>query len=360
MAAGTVARPRPGVLLRGWREAHPRGFTLAVGAGIVVLLLVVATVAVCFGSVNVGVGRVLTVLWYDLRGDGARVDPLDQLIVWNLRLPRVLLAGTVGVALALAGAALQGLVRNPLADPYVIGVSSGGALGAVLVMAYGASVLGGMSVTGAAFGGAMLMLVAVFAFAQRGGAFTDSRLVLAGVALGYVAMAATSFAQLEARPGEIRGILFWTMGSVSGARWSTLAVPVVVTAACGGWLLTRARGLNALALGDDDAVAVGVNLRGFRLGLLVVAALLTAVAVSSAGGVGFVGLVVPQAVRMLVGGDHRRLLPLSALAGALLLVGVDVVARTVLSPDELPLTIFTALLGGPFFLLLMRRQAAPS
>jgi iron complex transport system permease protein len=228
----------------------------------------------------------------------------------------------------------------------------------VLVMAYGTTALAGLSVSAAAFAGAAAVLVAVFAFAQTSGTFTDSRLVLAGVAVGYVTTAVTSFVQLEARPDQVSGILFWTLGSVAAARWSNILLPSAVTVLCGGWLLTRGRGLNALSLGDDDATAVGVDIRTFRLGLLVVAALLTAVSVSNAGGVGFVGLIVPQTVRLVVGGDHRRLLPLSAVAGALLLVCVDLVARTVAAPAELPLTIFTSLVGGPLFLVTMRRNPA--
>ncbi len=318
-------------------------------------MLVAAVAGICLGSVTVPLGEVGSVLVARLTGAAPPPGAADY-VVWQLRIPRVLLGAVVGAALALAGAALQGLVRNPLADPYVLGVSSGAAFGAVLVMALGSGALLGVSVPAAAVVGAVAVLVAVYTFAQRAGSFTDARLVLAGVALGYVAMAGTSFVQLNVEPGQIRGILFWTMGSVAGARWDGLAVPTLVVLVVGGWLLTRARGLNALALGDDDAVAVGIDVRAFRVGLLVAASLLTAVAVSVAGGVGFVGLIVPHAVRMLVGGDHGRLLSASALAGALFLVLVDLVARTVGSPNEYPLTIFTALVGGPFFLWLMRGE----
>ncbi|WP_342365721.1 FecCD family ABC transporter permease [Plantibacter sp. CFBP 8775] len=323
-------------------------------AATVCVTVVVALLAIGFGSVNISADRVIAVLCANLTRRAAGLDPLDQQIVWELRVPRVLMAAVVGASLALAGAALQGLLRNPLADPFIVGVSSGASLGAVLVMSFGSGALFGLSTPAAAFIGALVLLLLVFAFAQRSGSFTDIRLVLSGVALGYVAMAGTSFAQLQAEPGQVRGILFWMMGSVAGARWETLALPTVALLGAGAWLLIQARGLNALALGDDDAVAVGVDLRRFRLGLLLVAALLTAVTVAVAGGVGFVGLIVPHAVRMLVGADHRRLLPVSALSGAVFLVLVDLVARTIGSPNEYPLTIFTALVGGPFFLWLMR------
>ncbi len=273
-------------------------------------------------------------------------------------MPRIILAAAVGAGLSLAGACLQGLVRNPLADPYVVGVSSGASLGAVAAMLAGTTALGGVPIAAAAMLGATALLIAVYGFAQRSGTFTDTRLVLAGVALGYVAMAITSFLQLQAEPGELRGILFWTMGSVAGARWDTLPIPVTTTIVVTVWLLTRARGLNALALGDDDAVALGVDLRTFRLALLLAASALTATAVSFAGGIGFVGLIVPHAVRLVIGGDHRRLLPAAAITGALFLILVDLTARGIDSPNEYPITIFTAAIGGPFFLALLRRGSA--
>lgn len=313
-----------------------------------------SVLAVMIGSVYLDPFVVFGTVIANITGDISGVHPLDQKIVWELRVPRVLLAGVVGAGLSLAGAALQGLLRNPLADPYIIGVSSGASLGAVLVMTLGSGALLGLTTSTAAFVGAIAVLALVYAFAQRSGSFTDMRLVLSGVALGYVAMSGTSFAQLHAEPGEIRGMLFWMMGSVGGARWDTLLIPAVALVLTGGWLLTQARGLNALALGDDDAIAVGVNLRRFRIGLLFTSAVLTAVAVSVAGGVGFVGLIIPHAMRLIVGADYRRLLPVTAIAGALFLIIVDLISRTIGSPNEYPLTIFTALIGGPFFLWLMR------
>lgn len=313
-----------------------------------------SVLAVMIGSVYLDPSVVFGTVIANIAGDISGVHPLDQKIVWELRVPRVLLAGVVGAGLSLAGAALQGLLRNPLADPYIIGVSSGASLGAVLVMTLGSGALLGLTTSTAAFVGAIAVLALVYAFAQRSGSFTDMRLVLSGVALGYVAMSGTSFAQLHAEPGEIRGMLFWMMGSVGGARWDTLLIPTVALVLTGGWLLTQARGLNALALGDDDAIAVGVNLRRFRIGLLFTSAVLTAVAVSVAGGVGFVGLIIPHAMRLIVGADYRRLLPVTAIAGALFLIIVDLISRTIGSPNEYPLTIFTALIGGPFFLWLMR------
>jgi iron complex transport system permease protein len=224
-------------------------------------------------------------------------------------------------------------------------------------MAYGGGVLGGLSISGAAFVGAGAALLAVFVLAQRRGQLADGRLVLAGVAVGYLAMAGTSFVQLRAPSGLVRGILFWLMGSVAGAGWPDLGLPTVVMLLCLGWLVLQGRALNGLSLGDDDASALGVNVNQLRWSLLLVSSVLTAVAVSVAGGVGFIGLMVPHTMRLLLGADHRRLLPASALGGAVFLVLVDLLARVVDRPNEYPITVFTALVGAPFFLWLLRSDS---
>lgn len=319
------------------------------------LLLIVSLLGVALGSVSLPLSDVVQVLLSKMGLVQAGAD-LDVTIVWDYRVPRVLAAIVVGAGLTASGIALQGLVRNPLADPYIIGVSSGASFGAVLVMVVGSGAILGLGVPGGAFAGAVIVLALVVLLAQRRGVFSDSRLVLAGVAMGYLASAGTSFVQLQAEPGRLAGILFWTLGSVAGARWDSLLVPGIVITACVLLLLTRARALNALALGDDAAVAVGVDVRRERMLLLLVAALCTAVTVSLAGGVGFVGLIVPHAARLLVGADPRRLLPAGILLGGVFLVLVDLVSRTIASPVEFPLTIFTAVVGVPFFLFLMLRE----
>ena len=217
----------------------------------------------------------------------------------------------------------------------------------------GSAAVAGLSTSGAAFAGALASLGAVFVLSGRSARMTDSRLVLAGVAVGYLAMAGTSFVQLRAPAGQVRGILFWLMGSVAGASWSDLGLPTAVIVACTGWLMLSGRSLNALAVGDDDAAALGVDVRRLRVALLVVSALLTATAVAVAGGIGFVGLMVPHAVRLVIGADHRRLLPVCALAGAVFLVLVDLVTRIIDRPNEYPITVFTAAIGAPFFLWLL-------
>ncbi|MEU6038617.1 iron ABC transporter permease [Actinomadura sp. NPDC047616] len=331
----------------------PGHMTGVLVAGLAVALVAVSVVAISIGSVTVPVGAVWQVIGAHLTG--APSDPLREQVVWEIRTPRVLVAALAGAGLSVAGVALQALVRNPLADPYVLGVSAGASLGAVLVAAVGASALGGLGVTGAAFCTAMLTVLAVYALAQRGGRLVDSRLVLAGVAVGYLCSAATSYVQLQIDETELQGLMFWLMGSVAGASWSDLGLPAAVIAGCTAYLLLRARGLNALLAGEDAAAGLGTSVRTLRVTLLVVASLLTATAVSVVGGIGFVGLMVPHATRFLVGADHRRVLPVALLLGAAFLVVVDVAARTVDRPDELPVGVITTVLGVPFFLWLLRR-----
>ncbi len=319
-------------------------------------LVVSALVSVAVGTVTIPLDRVWAVL--AAQAGGSPAPALDQQIVWTIRVPRVLLSAVVGAALAVTGTVLQALVRNPLADPYVLGISSGSSLGAVAVMGLGAGAgLGAaLGVTGGAFAGAIAATTAVFVMAQRSGRLTDTRLVLAGVAVGYLAMAGTSLVQLSVDASSLRGILFWLMGSVAGADWADLGIPTMIILSCGTWMLLQARNLNALVGGDDDATALGVDVARLRIGLLLSTSLLTATSVAVAGAVGFVGLMVPHAARLVVGADHRRLLPTAMLTGATFLVLVDLATRTVDRPNEYPITVFTAALGAPFFLWLLRRN----
>jgi iron complex transport system permease protein len=326
-------------------------YVLLVGALAVALLAAVAF-AIGIGTVDVPVGRVIDVITTHLRGDTTGLDALTDQIVWDFRTPRVLLAAVAGAGLSLAGVCLQTLVRNPLADPYVFGVSAGASLGAVIALTSGAVAVGG--VAGAAFIGSLLSMLIVFVMAQRGGRLLGSSLVLAGVAIAYLGNALTGYLQLQADPSELRGVMFWLLGSVAGASWADLTVPVIATASCALALATQARPMNALSTGDDTAAGLGVGVNQLRILLLVASSLLTAAVVSSAGGIGFVGLIVPHAVRLVVGPDHRKVIPVSLLTGAVFLVLVDLVTRTIDRPNEMPIGIVTAALGAPFFLILLR------
>jgi iron complex transport system permease protein len=323
-------------------------------AGLAMALVAATAFAIGIGTVHVPVGQVLDVITAHLWGDTTGLDPLTNQIVWDFRTPRVLLAAVAGAGLSLAGVCLQTLVRNPLADPYVFGVSAGASLGAVIALTAGSGAMAAIGIAGSAFAGSLVSMLVVFAMAQRGGRLLGSSLVLAGVAIAYLGNALTSYIQLQVDPSELRGVMFWLLGSVAGASWSALTVPVVATVACALVLATQARPMNALATGDDAAAGLGVGVNQLRILLLVTSSLLTAAVVSSAGGIGFVGLIVPHAVRLVVGPDHRKVIPMSLLTGAVFLVLVDLVTRTIDRPNEMPIGIFTAALGAPFFLILLR------
>lgn len=332
---------------------------------LLVVVLAVAVVASTWLAVSIGAVRVALPQAWGIVADRLvpglvprTWTPVQEQIVWEFRLPRALLALLVGAGLAVVGAVLQALVRNPLADPFLLGISSGASFGAVLVLILGASTLGGLSMSAAAFAGALLALALVYVLAQRSGRITPSRLVLAGVALAYLFQALYSFVLQQAQSGRAaQQVLFWLMGSLGGARWHTLPLPAVVLAVGLVYLLLQHRRLNALTAGEETAVSLGVNVHRLRLTLFVLTSLLVGVLVATSGAIAFVGLIVPHAARLLVGADHRRVLPVTALLGAAFLQLVDVAARTVNAPQELALSIVTALLGVPFFLWLLRRRS---
>jgi iron complex transport system permease protein len=284
--------------------------------------------------------------------------PHHQTVIVHVRGPRVVLGAVVGAGLAVIGMTLQALVHNPLADPYLLGVSSGASVGAVAVIVTGGAVLGAASMPVAAFVGAVGALSLVYFLSRAGGQITTTRLVLAGVAVAYVLSAATSLMLLTARTGDqARQVLTWMLGGLGGAQWDSLWLPMVVVLLGLVWLLAQARTLNVLLAGDEAAVTMGVDANRFRVATFVLASLMTGVLVAVSGPIGFVGLILPHAVRLLVGSDHRRALPAAALAGASFLVLADIAARTLASPQEIPVGVLTALCGGPFFLWLIRRDA---
>lgn len=284
------------------------------------------------------------------------VDPVHDMIVWSFRMPRALLGAVIGAGLALVGVTLQAVVRNPLADPYLLGVSAGAALGAVLVLAIGADALGGLSLSSAAFAGALVATVLVYLLSQRARRITPYRLILAGVALAYLFQAGYSYLLLKSNPLASESILFWLLGSLGSAGWPDLGLPAVAVLLGSIVLLLQARPLNSLLAGEETAVALGLSVNRFRIQMLVVTSLLVGVMVAVSGAIAFVGLIIPHLTRLVVGSDHRRLLPVAALTGAAFLVLVDLAARTLDQPTELPLTIVTAVAGVPFFIWLLRRR----
>jgi len=326
-------------------------------AGLAALCASVA-VAVTIGPADIAVGDVWSAVAAHLGWGHAELTPIRDGIVWNLRLPRTLLAAVCGAGLAVCGAVMQSLLRNPLADPFVLGVSSGASTGAVVVVVLGAG--GGvLSVTGGAFLGAVCSFALVLLLSHVLGGATD-RVVLSGVAAMQLFSALTSFVVMTAADAETtRGVLFWLLGSLSGADWTDVWVCLAVLAGALVVCLGHARALDAFAFGQDAAASLGVSVARTRLVLLCVTALLTAALVSSAGAIGFVGLVLPHAARALVGPGHARLLPVTALTGAVFLVWVDTLARTVLEPQEVPVGVVTSLIGVPAFVLVLYRTRSP-
>lgn len=330
-------------------------------------LLAVVVLAAGVGSVPIGPAEVLAAagrgLEASLRGlaspaDAAAGGAVKDTIVWQIRLPRVTLAALVGAALALAGAAFQGVFRNPLADPYLLGAASGAGFATALATVGGGALvaLGRYGLPLAAFAGACLAVLLVIVLARRGWTLPVVPLLLAGVVVGSCLAAGTSFVLLAARE-QAAGILTWLLGSFAFASWERVGsvLPSVVLA--GAALMVAARSLDVLQLGESAAAQLGVPVEALKLGVVAAGTLATAAAVSVAGVIGFVGLVVPHAVRLALGPDHRRLVPLAAVWGAGFMVLADLVARSVIAPAEVPVGIVTALVGAPFFLLLLRRGA---
>ena len=278
-------------------------------------------------------------------------------IVWHIRLPRALLAVLVGATLAVVGTVLQAMVRNPLADPTILGGTSGAAAGAVSVIVLGWTFAGIYTLSVAAFAGGLIGYGLAFQLSNLSGGLSPLRLVLAGIAVSYLFAALTSMLIFISEQSQTaRVALFWMLGALGGARWDQLGPPAVLLATGLLYLLAQARPLNLLLFGDETATSMGVPPDRLRRVLFVVVALLTGTSVALAGGVGFVGLVIPHAARMVVGSDHRRVLPLAALVGALFLLWSDVLARLVIQPRELPIGVITALVGAPVFALLLRSR----
>ncbi|MFH0942315.1 MAG: iron chelate uptake ABC transporter family permease subunit [Chloroflexota bacterium] len=321
------------------------------------LLVVVVVLATAFGSVKIPLPTVTNILLSRLplvEIPRTWTGPMETIIL-EIRLPRVILAGLVGAALATAGATYQGLFRNPLADPYLIGVAQGAALGAVVAFLLPAGGQGVFLVPVFAFTGALMSTLIVYNLARVGKTLPVTTLILAGVALGALLGSVVSYLIISSGD-KIHGILFWLMGSFSLSRWLEvwLVLPVVVVGI--GIILLFARQLNVMQLDEEQAQQLGINVERLKLILLAVAVLITAAAVSFVGIIGFVGIIIPHAVRLLWGADHRFLLPLSVLAGAIFLILSDLLARSVLAPTEVPIGVITALVGAPFFFYLLRRR----
>lgn len=280
-------------------------------------------------------------------------------IVWEVRFPRVLLGVIIGAGLSLAGTGIQALVRNSLADPYILGVSSGASVGATLVILVGIfDVFGQYALSFAAFLGALVSVIVVFMLGQVAGRISTARLLLSGIALSMILSAVTDFIVMTAPDDDkVHSALFWMMGSLVGADWDVLPIVGIAVALAFVFLLSQSRSLNLLLMGEEAAVSLGLNINAFRKVLIVVISLLTGVLVSASGAIGFVGLMIPHIVRLLVGSNHKKVLVISLFLGAIFMVWADVAARLLLAPEEIPIGIVTAITGGPFFIWLLRRSS---
>lgn len=325
------------------------------------LLVFLAVLGLMFGSVSVPAPTAMGVLinWVT----GHELIPVTwrhvyETIIIQTRLPRVLLAAAVGATLAATGMTIQAIVRNPLAGPSILGVSNGASTGAVIVMRWGLIGFGAFTLYISAFVGALVTLMIVFWVARAGGHITPTRLVLAGIAMSAVLSALTSLLVLTSPDPQLASrVLFWTLGGFASAQWKLLPLPVSAMVIGLGIMLFQARRLNLLMAGDESATALGLDVHRFRQSMFILTAALTGMMVAVSGVIGFIGLIVPHIVRFLVGADHRRGLPTVALVGACFAIAADLIARAVISPLELPVGIITALVGGPFFIWLLRRDA---
>ncbi len=323
------------------------------GMVLIALLFVAAGMAgACLGSAEISVADVLRSVFSRLGLCDAPGTVADT-IVWNLRLPRIVLSALAGASLGMCGAAMQGMFRNALADPALIGVSGGGALGAV-----GAAVIGGSIAVmpPAAIVGAFVTTALVYNIARVGSRVHSQTMLLAGLAVNALAGALVGFLIQIAAYEQVRGVLFWLLGSMSGATWKVCGIAAAFSVIPLCILPTQARALNAMLLGDAEAFHLGYDVRRVKLLCVALTAAMVGVSVAFCGAIGFVGLVVPHLARMIFGPDHRTLLPASALSGALLLTVADIGSRTLDAPAELPVGVLTALMGAPFFLYLIYRR----
>jgi len=334
--------------------------------GLAFACIVLTLVAIGQGAIAIAPGRVAEILIARLRGETTLLEGRDVLVVLNIRLPRVLLGLLVGAALAVSGALMQGLFRNPLADPGLVGVSAGAGLAAAATIVLGDRFLTGVAMKlpfavlpFGAFCGGLASTLALYLIATRQGRTSVATMLLAGVALGALAGALTGLLAYISDDRQLRDLTFWSLGSLGGASWTKLAAvaPIVLPLLLAMPFL--ARGLNGLMLGEAEAYHLGIPVQRIKAMAIVLVALAVGASVASAGLIGFVGIVVPHLIRLAIGPDHRLLLPLSALGGAILLVAADIVARLIVAPSELPIGIVTAAIGAPFFLwLLLRRSSA--
>ena len=322
------------------------------------ILLISLSVAIAVGAVSVSLNTVWGVLISKLSPDtmAATWSKGHEAIVWNIRFPRALLSMMVGAGLAVVGASLQAVTRNPLADPHLLGISAGGAFGAILALLHTGLFIGLLTVPLLAFLGALGATIIVLGVSRLTVATSADRLVLAGVAVSFIIMAGANILIFLGDPRATHTVVFWMLGGLGFAHWNQLIYPLTILITCSIWLFSQRTILNAMTIGDETASTLGIRVARFRLQVFVICALITGVMVAFSGMIGFIGLMVPHIARMLVGGDYVRVLPMSALIGAIALLWADIAARTMMSPEDIPIGIVTGLVGGIFFVWLLRQK----
>lgn len=345
------------------KKRYKNSFFVLTLAILLLLLGVTAAVTVAIGPVPVPVEKVIVIL-KDAVFHVVTPDAYSQSqyhIIWNIRMPRIIMAVVAGMGLAVSGTVMQAIVRNPIADPYVLGVSSGASTGAALALLFPSASLfhGSVSVTSAAFIGAMTASICVYslAYSRESGFINPTSLILAGTAVAAVLSAITSLLVFMAKDqNSITNIYYWQMGSLASSQWQDIPIPTVVVLVSVSIVLAYTKKMNLLMIGEEDAYALGLNIKKVRLILMAISSIMVGAIVSNTGIIGFVGLMIPHIVRLFVGSDNIKVVPLSALTGAIFLILADTVARTIFGATELPIGIVTAFTGAPFFLYLMKKK----
>ena len=343
--------------LRGYRRMTVTGRLVVGAAALGALIVASAAISLSVGPVGIPVGNIGSIVLSLFGFEAGGFARTEQLVVEQIRLPRIVVGALVGGALGAAGAAMQGLFRNPMADPGIIGVSSGGALGAVVAISTGMAGLFFLALPAFAFVGAVGAAFLVYGIAAVGGRFSMATLLLAGVAVNaFISAIVSAIVILLPDNGALREVIFWLAGGLDSRSWEHVRVAAPPILAGAAVIMLMARDLNLLTLGDDEARSMGVRVEAARVVLLGAAALVTGAAVAVSGVIGFVGLVTPHILRLLVGPDHRALIPMSALGGAVFVMAADTVSRTIIQPAEFRIGVLTAFLGAPFFIFLLIRN----
>lgn len=333
---------------------------------LIIALIISIIFAVSIGAFKVDMKTSYEILCYKIFGIGAEnAERLTQgsayNVIWSIRFPRVILGAVVGAGLALCGCIMQACVQNPLAEPYILGISSGASLGATFSIMLGVRAISLFDISGVAFWsflGAMAAAFMVLRLASMNKKTSSTKLILAGTVISALCTAISNFIISIASDAEgMQSVKFWTMGSLASAKWESITAPLIITIICCGYFLTQTRLLNTMLVGDDAAITLGMNLNKKRKIYMVLISILTGVLVSACGVIGFVGLVIPHIVRSLVGADHKRLLPVCILSGSIFLVIADTVARSIIPNSEMSIGIITSLVGAPFFAYILIKKS---